>query len=137
MPYYAVIDTNVIVAAILSKKSDTATVKVINAVFSGMIIPLFCNEIIEEYENVLRRDKFHLKEETIQKVLTAVQKFGVAIFPESTGKILLDMDDLVFYEVAFTVKDAYLITGNKKHYPAEKFIVSPSEMIIILGDTPR
>ena len=133
MPYYAVIDTNVIVAAILSKKSDTATVKVINAVFSGMIIPLFCNEIIEEYEDVLRRDKFHLKEETIQKVLTAIQKFGMAIFPETTGKILLDMDDLVFYEVAFTVKDAYLITGNKKHYPAEKFIVSPSEMADILG----
>ena len=117
----------------LSKKSDTATVKVVNAVFSGMIIPLFCNEIIEEYEDVLRRDKFHLKEETIQKVLTAIQKFGMAIFPETTGKILLDMDDLFFYEVAFTVEDAYLITGNKKHYPAEKFIVSPSEMADILG----
>ena len=31
----AVIDTNVVVAALLSKKSDTATVKVIKAVMDG------------------------------------------------------------------------------------------------------
>lgn len=135
MPYYAVIDTNVIVAAILSKKLDTATVKVINAVFSGKIIPLFCSEIIEEYEDVLRRDKFHLKEETIQKVLTAIQKFGIEVYPEPTGRILLDMDDLIFYEVALTAAGSYLVTGNQKHYPAEKFIVSPYEMIDILSDT--
>ncbi len=132
MPYYAVIDTNVIVAALLSKKSDTATVKVVNSIFTGDIIPLYHRKIIEEYQDVLRRDKFHLQEETIQKVLTAIQKFGIEVYPEPTGKILPDMDDLIFYEVALTAANSYLVTGNQKHFPAEKFIVSPYEMIVIL-----
>ena len=134
MAYYAVIDTNVIVAALLSKKSDTATVKVINAIFGGDIVPLYHREIIEEYDEVLHRNKFHLKDETIRKVLTAIQKFGIEVFPKSTEEILIDMDDLIFYEVAFTVAGSYLVTGNQKHYPVKKFIVSPYEMIKILSN---
>ena len=133
MAYYAVIDTNVIVAALLSKKSDTATVKVINAIFSGDIVPLYHREIIEEYDEVLHRSKFHLKDETIWKVLSAIQKFGIEVFPEPTGEILIDMDDLIFYEIALTVTGSYLVTGNQKHYPIKKFIVSPYEMTQMLS----
>ena len=41
MKYYAVIDTNVIVAALLTKNKDSATLQVINAVLDGTIIPLY------------------------------------------------------------------------------------------------
>ena len=117
----------------MSKKSDTATVKVINAIFSGDIVPLYHREIIEEYDEVLHRSKFHLKDETIWKVLSAIQKFGIEVFPEPTGEILIDMDDLIFYEIALTVTGSYLVTGNQKHYPIKKFIVSPYEMTQILS----
>ena len=40
MIFYAAIDTNVILSALLSKKSDTAIVKVIKSVMDGKIIPL-------------------------------------------------------------------------------------------------
>lgn len=135
MKYYAVIDTNVIVAALLSKNHDAATVQVVGAVFDGQIIPLYHQDILEEYDDVLHRDKFHLKEETIQLVLQAVRQFGIEIFPEPTGEMLPDMDDLVFYEVAMEKRadDAYLVTGNKKHYPVRDFIVTPAEMIEILN----
>jgi len=44
------------------------------------------------------------------------------------------MDDLIFYEVAMEKRgqDAFLITGNQKHYPVRSFIVTPSEMMEIL-----
>ena len=84
---------------------------------------------------VLRcRKKFHLNPETIRTVLEAVRQFGVEVTPKPTGEILIDMDDLVFYEVAMEKREdhAYLVTGNQKHYPIRDFIVTPAEMLEIL-----
>jgi hypothetical protein len=49
----------------------------------------------------------------------------------------VDMDDLIFYEVAMEKRDnnAYVVTGNKKHYPMKDFIVTPSEIMNILNET--
>ncbi len=38
MEFYAVIDTNVLLSALLSKSEDSATVKVLDAVFDGKIM---------------------------------------------------------------------------------------------------
>ncbi len=65
--------------------------------------------------------------------MSAIQKFGIEVFPEPTGEILIDMDDLIFYEIALTVTGSYLVTGNQKHYPIKKFIVSPYEMTQMLS----
>ena len=134
MVYYAVIDTNVFISALLSKRNDSATVKVIDAIFEGRIVPLYHEDIIVEYDEVLHRSKFHFKEETIQMVIKAVKQFGLEVFPQPTGEILVDMDDLVFYEVAMEKRDddAYLVTGNQKHYPIRDFIVTPAEMMEII-----
>ena len=134
MEYYAVIDTNVLLSALLSKKEDSATVKVLEAVFEGRIIPLYHQDILTEYNDVLHRKKFHLREAEIRTVLGAVREYGVEVFPQPTGEVLIDMDDLVFYEVAMEKReeDAYLVTGNQKHYPFRNFIVTPAEMIRII-----
>ena len=134
MVYYAVIDTNVFISALLSKRDDAATVKVLEAMFDGKIVPLYHEEILAEYDEVLHRNKFHFKEETIQVILKAVKQYGLEVFPRSTGEILVDMDDLVFYEVAMEKRDedAYLVIGNQKHYPVRNFIVTPAEMIEII-----
>ena len=55
MKIYAVIDTNVIVSALLSRNHDSATVKVLDYLYDRVIVPVYNNEIIEEYEAVLRR----------------------------------------------------------------------------------
>ncbi|WP_300846935.1 putative toxin-antitoxin system toxin component, PIN family [uncultured Acetatifactor sp.] len=117
---------------------DSATVKVLDAVFERRIIPLYHQDILTEYHEVLHREKFHLREDAIQVVLAAVRQYGVEVFPQPTGEVLIDMDDLVFYEVAMEKRDddAYLVTGNRKHYPFRDFIVTPAEMIKIMeGNT--
>lgn len=53
MEYYAVIDTNVLLSALLSKNEDSATVKVLDAVFEGKIIPLYHRDILAEYDEVV------------------------------------------------------------------------------------
>lgn len=131
---YAVIDTNVFISALLSKNSDAATVKVFRAVFDGRIVPLYHMDILNEYNEVLHREKFHFSEESIQLVLMAIKEFGVEVFPQPTGELFVDIDDLIFYEVAMEKRDdAYLVTGNQKHYPIRDFIVTPAEMMQIIN----
>jgi len=133
----AVVDTNVLVAALLSKRDDSATVRVIRAMISGEFIPLYHEDILAEYEDVLhRKKKYDLSESAIQTVLNAIRRFGIEVFPKPTGEILIDEDDIIFYEVAMEKRDdnAYLVTGNMKHYPVRDFIVTPAEMVAILEE---
>lgn len=58
--YYAVIDTNVLVAAHLSKYDDSAVVQVYKKIIKDEIVPLYSIEIIHEYKKVLSRKKFAL-----------------------------------------------------------------------------
>ena len=134
MSVYAVLDTNVLVSSLLTKNRDSATSLVLDAVFTGNMIPLYNEEILTEYDDVLHRPKFPFSEERIERLLSALRQFGLSVDPTPTAEILPDMDDLVFYEVVMEKRDdgAYLVTGNKKHFPERKFIVTPSEMMAIL-----
>lgn len=136
MIYYAVFDTNVLVSSLLTRRTDTATAMVVDAVSSGKIVPLYNQEILDEYDEVLHRGKFPFSEKSIQRLLALIQNFGLAVSPNPTGKILPDMDDLVFYEVVMEKRDddAYLITGNRRHFPEREYIVTPAEMIEIIGN---
>lgn len=113
-----------------------ATVRVLEAVLDGKIIPLYHEEILDEYKEVLHRSRFHFKEEAIQLILNAVKQYGIKVFPQPTGEILSDMDDLIFYEVVMEKREneAYLVTGNQKHYPIRDFIVTPAEMMKIIDE---
>jgi putative PIN family toxin of toxin-antitoxin system len=137
MIWYAVIDTNVLVSALLSSLDDAATVLVVEKLFSGEVIPLFCDEIIKEYNEVLRRKKFHFSEATIRMLLQTIEKYGEHIVPTPTGELLPDMKDLPFYEVVVEKQEeaAYLVTGNIKHFPAKPFIVTAKEFLDILNAT--
>ena len=134
MSVLAVIDTNVLVSALLSKHEDAATVQIVDRLFGGEIIPLISEAILAEYEEVLLRPKFRFPKEIIWRLIEAVRQNGVDIEPIITGEVFPDQKDLVFYEVAMTKQEegAYLVTGNTKHFPVKPFIVTPSEMLSII-----
>ena len=133
---YAVIDTNVLVSALITKNPEAATIKVLEAVLYGDITPLYHLEIINEYREVLHRSKIRISGAVIKKIIEEIIQYGVEVFPKPTGEILIDMDDLVFYEVAMEKRDdnSYLVTGNQKHYPIKDFIVTPAEMMNIINE---
>lgn len=136
MQVFAVIDTNVIVSALITKNPKSPPYIVLREVLDGRIIPLYHTDIIEEYIEVLSRNKFHLDPKTIQTVINSIVANGIKVDPKPTGEIFIDMDDLIFYEVAMEKRDddAYIVTGNQKHYPVRDFIVTPSEMLDILNN---
>lgn len=132
---YAVIDTNVLVSALLSSKDDTATVQVVSKVISGEVIPVYSNVIIKEYREVLSRKKFGFSGSTIEYLLSSVEKYGILATPSPSGIILPDMKDLPFYEVVLEKYDdnTYLVTGNIKHFPKKPFVVTPRKLLDILN----
>ena len=132
---YAVIDTNVLVSALLSSKDDSATVQIVSKVICGEIIPIYSSLIMKEYQNVLSRKRFKFSNEMIAYLLDAIEKYGISVNPTSSGMILPDIKDLPFYEVVMEKRDnnAYLVTGNTKHFPREPFIVTPRELLDILS----
>lgn len=134
MRYFAVIDTNVLVSALFSMHPDAATVQIIEKVYTGEIIPLYSNSILEEYEEVLCRPKFHFSVSMIRTLIASIKTNGISVEPSPTGIELPDMDDLVFYEVVMEKQtdNAYLITGNIRHFPKKPFIVTPNEMLDII-----
>lgn len=133
MKIYAVIDTNVLVSALLSRHPDTAVVMVVESLFSGQVIPLYDSEIIAEYREVLHREKFGLPEEKVDNIVDHIEKTGLLSSRVSSGEVFPDADDVVFYEVAISREGAYLVTGNARHFPKSARVVTPGEFLEILG----
>lgn len=129
---YAVIDTNVLVSALLSRRSDAATVQVVSAIFEKGICPLFNDEIIAEYEEVLTRSKFSFPLQAVNSVLSKIVVLGMNTNRVHSSEIFPDPKDVVFYEVALSKEEAYLVTGNTKHFPKTPIVVTPAEMLEIL-----
>ncbi len=134
MTYYAVIDTNVLVSALLSSHENAATVQVVSRIFSGDVIPVFSNDILAEYNEVLRRKKFRFSEDAVRTLLDTIISIGENITPSPSGEVPPDMKDLPFYEVVLEKEEdnAYLVTGNIKHFPDKPNIVTAREFLIIL-----
>lgn len=129
---HAVIDTNVIVSALLTHNIESATVKVVKAFLMDKIIPLYNADIINEYRDVLGRAKFRFTPRIIDYYINAIHEKGISAERISSGEFFPDPDDAVFYEVALSKEDAYLVTGNTKHFPKKPIVVTPAEMLEIL-----
>ncbi|MCD7725199.1 MAG: putative toxin-antitoxin system toxin component, PIN family [Clostridiales bacterium] len=129
MKYYAVIDTNVLVSAMLRWNSLPGSV--IQNVFEGIIVPVLNKEIVKEYREVLMRPKFHLPNEIVENFIEALEEKGIYIDASPLEMELVDPKDKIFYEVVMEERkeeDAYLVTGNIKHFPKEPFVVTPREV---------
>ena len=138
MKLYAVIDTNVLVSALL--RWDSVPGAVLEQALVGGLVPLLSDEIMMEYEEVLRREKFPFKEEDIKAVMDGIRMRSVFLDPEKVEEYLPDPKDVIFYAVTMEARkgaDAYLVTGNIKHFPLKPFVVTPREMLTILENGSR
>jgi len=131
----AVIDTNVIVSALLNHDGESNPSIVLTNVISGSITPLYNEEILSEYRDVLFRDKFPFRDSDVEDTLNLFIKNGIKVDSNVLEEeSFSDLDDVVFYEVAISTEGAYLITGNIKHFPANPIVVTPAEMVDLLKD---
>ena len=132
MLLYAVIDTNILVSAFL--KENSVPRYIINYMYAGKIIPVYNEEIINEYSAVLHRPKFCFPSESVDIAVNAIQQIGLKIDGAIITEPITDPKDIVFYAVTLNARkqfETYLITGNIKHFPANPFVVTPRQFLDI------
>ena len=129
---YVVVDTNVLVSALLSKHSDASTVVIREYILQGKITPLYNDEIFKEYTEVLHRPKLHLPAESVDAILAVIAERGLVIGRTKSNEVFPDPKDVVFYEVALSKEGSRLVTGNTKHFPKSPIVVTPAELLELI-----
>lgn len=129
---YAVIDTNVFVSALITKTPNSPTRIVYDFIDKGEIVPLYNDEIIAEYKEVLSRPKFKLSQDIIGALLSLVVENGISSDRFAYSETMIDEKDRVFYEVSLSVEDSFLVTGNLKHFPTTPQVITPLQVVELL-----
>ena len=110
MKCYAVIDTNVLVSALL--KWDSIPGQVVQQTYAHEIIPVFNYSILQEYEEVLSREKFHFPKETVDFLLSRLKTIGESM---TTVESLL--------AIFLTPKTSYFMKSQwKRTKPMTRFL---------------
>ena len=135
---FAVLDTNVLVSAVIS--SSGYPYDILRLIQSGNVIPIYDERMLNEYKEVFHYDKLKISEETFQQTFTLILKSGLLIQDVETTKAqLLDQSDIPFFEVKESSEEfnSVLVTGNLRHYPEQRDIITPKEFILLLDQMER
>ena len=128
MPQRVVLDTNVLVSALMTPAGNPASVY--KMFLNGEIVLVYCEGIMMEYEDVLHRPRLRIPAEDADTILETIRQCGELVAPSPSIVSMPDEDDCVFYDAARTT-GAYLITGNTRHYPASSFALTPKEFLAL------
>lgn len=128
----AVIDTNVLVSALL--KNNSLPSFILALLRRKMITLCLSKDIFEEYRAVLDREKFHSIKKEAAPLLSSLKKGAIWVEPKTRiTEITNDPADNKFLECAAEAKADFLITGNSRHFPFRSYcntrIVSPKVFI--------
>jgi len=130
MIYKVIIDTNVFISSRISALGNPA--KIMRLIADGQIEFYYSSDILDEYKRVLSYEKFNFSIASQELAIEDIENIGILIQPSESKIPLPDESDRVFYDAAKTV-EAYLITGNLKHYPEEPNILTPARFIEIFN----
>jgi putative PIN family toxin of toxin-antitoxin system len=112
-----VLDTNVVVSAHLNAEGFER--HVLDLVLAGKLQIAVSEPILTEYEGVLRRPRFGIKPRQVSQSIRLLRKVARMVRPHRELTMTRDPADNRFLECAEASKADYLVTGNKRHFPAE------------------
>jgi putative PIN family toxin of toxin-antitoxin system len=114
-----VLDTNVLANGLLNP--DGAPGRVVDLILGGYHRVLYDDRILVEYMDVLTRPSLSISDDLAKAVIGYFRLSGdrITAVPLPVNE-LPDQDDLPFLEVAISGEADALITGNAKHFPAQK-----------------
>lgn len=116
-----VIDTNIIVSALLSP--DGTAFRFLSDVLDNKHEVIINEEIFREYDDVLHRERFGFDEEVISYILDWFRDNAIWIEVTKSQIPMLDEKDRIFYDAAKCTKSK-LVTGNNRHYPVDEIVTS-------------
>lgn len=111
------VDTNVVVSALLSRAGPTQIV--LDAVLTGAVRLLADERILEEYQAVLTRSKFRFGALVGARMAGRLRLLAEQVRADPCGVTLPDEADAAFIEVARSGRADWLVTGNLRHFPSD------------------
>ena len=126
-----VLDTNIVVSAFINPHGVPS--QVMKIVLSRKVELYFNAAILSEYESVMLRPKFSrfIDSNHVCRFINLLGNIGTSFSPIPGNTRLPDESDRVFYDTAIQ-NGSLLISGNLKHFPKEKFILSPGNFLKLL-----
>lgn len=129
--YRVVLDTNILLSALWSRDENSANI--LDMIISDNILLCYDYSIMKEYKEILNRPKFAFNKPDINEIITKIKNDGLSVLVKtSNNPSFTDERDRKFYDVAKSC-DAYLITGNKKHFPRESFIIPVKKFLNMIN----
>lgn len=125
----AVIDTNVLVSALINQKGSPG--QVIDKIRALVLTPVLSPAILQEYSEVLRRARFGFATAQVETLLADMQGLAQPVRPAPIALAgLSDPDDAPFIAAALWAA-CPIVTGNARHFPADAGveILSPAACI--------
>ena len=116
---YAMVDIRLYVLGMVSKDTETATVKMLQAVNDGRIIPVFSEKNLEECELLMRRERFGISENVITEFISNVTSYGVITSQDENLQV--DTNGVAFYEIV-----------PVKSQDANQCVLTPEELLSII-----
>ncbi|MFV9568166.1 putative toxin-antitoxin system toxin component, PIN family [Thermoanaerobacter mathranii] len=135
----AVIDTNILISGFISKRSYLA--KVLDYWILNKISPVVSREIVEEYANVLARDRFSAlgsTEERLNLLYRILSLDWVAfIYPQQKIDVIKDdPKDNIFLECAIEGNCEFVVSGDQHLLQLKEYrnikIIKAEEFINLL-----
>jgi putative PIN family toxin of toxin-antitoxin system len=127
-----VIDTNVLVSAALKPEGLQRTIFLLAITKPCRLyvsIP-----VLAEYGDVLARPELKIRRGLRQQLLQLIGNRSQTVVPARSLGVTSDPDDNIFVECADAARADYLITGNRKHFPAfwkSTKIITPREFVSV------
>ena len=109
-----VLDTNVLVSAMLSTKGNEALA--LRLALSGAFEVGVTTAILNEYRAVLERPRFKISRAKIDALFSQLKTQAKLVHPTHTVETSPDEADNRFLECAETINAEFVITGNKRHF---------------------
>jgi len=134
IPLRVVIDTNILVSAALKPMGLPRTVFVLSLTKPARLY--VSNEILSEYQEVLRRPELQIRNGLRRQLLQLIRNRAYIVDPMRRLTVTPDPADNKFLECADAAGADYLVTGNQRHFPRfwkRTTIVSPREFVNIVA----
>jgi putative PIN family toxin of toxin-antitoxin system len=125
-----VLDTNVLVSALWASVGNPSAI--IELILADRIIPCFDHDILYEYQTVLSRPRLAFSSNRTEKLLNEITTRGLQVIVKPSTIAMPDESDRKFYDTA-KYCEAYLVTGNIRHYPEDPFILNPAGFLLFFN----
>ncbi len=132
----AVVDTNVVVAGLLTSDVDSPTARILDGMLEARFPFLLSVALLAEYREVLLRPRIHqrhrLSEGEIDSILTAIALNGVVRDPQGVGAPAPQRGDAHLWELLASQPGSVLVTGDKalfREAPKAASVLSPAGFV--------